>query len=71
MSKKPKVVYSKRAGPKQRAWLQNYYDQTGFDALYQEDFDARKITFLELVRANIDWYESHSNATMRAIEWRP
>jgi hypothetical protein len=68
---KPNVVYSKRASKRQRAWLQNYYDQTGFDALYQEDFDAREISFDGLMQKNINWYESHFNATMRAIERYP
>jgi hypothetical protein len=60
--------YSKRAGPRQREWLMNYYRQTGFDALYQEDFDAGKVGFPELRRLNCKWYEDHSIEVLHNVE---
>ena len=71
LRERPVVVYSKRASKRQREWLQNYYDQTGFDALYQHEFDQRAVTFAKLMSDNFEWYESHANATKRAIEKYP
>ncbi len=68
---KPNVVYSERASKRQRAWLLNYYRQTGFDAMYQEDFDERKITFAELIRRNVQWWESHAVEVQHNVERYP
>jgi len=67
----PRVIYSRRASKRQRSWIQNYYDQTGFDAMYQEDFDARRITFKELVRKNAEWFESHSIDVLHSVDRYP
>lgn len=70
-AKRPVVVYSKRASKRQRAWLQNYYDKTGFDALGQEDFDARKITFEEVRLMNVKWWEDFAVETQHDVERYP
>lgn len=70
-TKTPNVVYSRRASKRQRAWLQNFYDQTGFDALYQEDYDARRVTFDQLVRDNVRWFEDHAIDVQRNVERYP
>ena len=64
---KPNVVYSKRASGTQRKWLQKFYDQTGFDALYQDEYDRELISFYELVRKNANWYESHTNEVLHNV----
>lgn len=71
MSKRPNVVYSKRASMMQRAWLQKFYDQTGFDALYQDEYDRKLLSFQELVRKNCDWLESHNLEVLHNVEHYP
>ena len=64
---KPSVVYSKRASKRLRGWLQDFYNQTGFDALYQDEYDRELISFYELVRKNANWYESHTNEVLHNV----
>lgn len=60
-------IISKLANPEQRKWLDGYEKATGFEALYQEDFDNGEITFRELTAKNILWFELWFGDAMNAI----
>lgn len=54
-------IYAKKITPAQRAWLANYETETGFEPMYQEDLDDGAKSFYEVMRLNINWYESHTS----------
>lgn len=51
-------IYAKRLNPAQRRLLERYEGLTGFEPMHQEDLDAGKVTFPELWRANMHWFEN-------------
>ncbi len=51
------TIFVKRINGKQRAWLKKYEDETGFELLYQKELDSGVMTFDEVARYNIDWFE--------------
>ena len=48
-------------------WLKNYEAETGFEPLHLEDFIEGEITFRELARRNITWWEDHAAGVLRNI----
>jgi len=51
------TIYAKKVNGKQKAWLKKYEDETTFEPLHQEELDSSVMTFDEVVRANLDWFE--------------
>jgi hypothetical protein len=66
--KKHMAIYSTKATPAQRAWLEQYESISGFEPQYQEELDSGEMTFEQVSRANIDWFESWSDETHLAIQ---
>ena len=64
-------ITAKHINGKQRAWLIVYERVTGFEPLHQDELDAGVITFNELVRHNIKWFEEWSTESMAAISTNP
>jgi len=62
------AIYSKKMSPAQKKWARNYQTETGFEPMYQEDFDAGKISFERLAQQNIKWFEDWFRERMRAID---
>jgi hypothetical protein len=60
-------VYAKRINGKQRAWLINYETMTTFEPIHQEEIDNGTMTFNEVAKKNIDWFESWMNDAFLAI----
>ncbi len=61
------TIYAKKVNGKQRAWLKRYEDETTFEPLYQEEIDAGTMTFDEVVRANLDWFEDWSREAFSRV----
>lgn len=50
-------VYAKRLNGAQRRLLNQYEGLTGFEPMHQEDLDAGRMTFAEMWRANVNWFD--------------
>ena len=61
------TVYSKRATPAERKRLSDYEAATGFEALHQEDLDSGAMTFEDVARANVRWFEAFYADAMNGI----
>lgn len=53
----PVAVTSTTATPAQRAWLEQYESQTTFEPLHQDALDSGTMTWGEVAKANVDWFE--------------
>lgn len=62
------AVTSTKATDAQRAWLKQYEDKSGFEPLHQDELDSGEMSFAQVMQANVDWFESWSMDTMRAIQ---
>lgn len=51
------AIYAKKINGKQRAWLKKYEDETTFEPLYQEELDSGEMTFDEVAKENLKWFE--------------
>lgn len=49
------AVYSKKMNKHQRSAIQEFENISGFEFMYQEDFDDGKITFKNAWNKNIKW----------------
>ncbi|MDL4860745.1 hypothetical protein NPJ88_000210 [Halomonas elongata] len=54
-------VTSKTATPAQRAWLEQYECETTFEAMYQDELDSGEMSWAEVARTNIHWFENWSS----------
>ena len=54
------AIFAIKINGKQRAWLKKFEDETGFEPDYQEEIDAGTMTFDEVAKYNIDWFENWS-----------
>jgi hypothetical protein len=54
-------VTSKTATPAQRAWLEQYERETTFEAMYQDELDSGEMSWAQVAKANIDWFEDWSS----------
>ncbi|NWD57228.1 hypothetical protein HX878_21090 [Pseudomonas veronii] len=61
-------ITSTAATPAQRAWLEQYERTTTFEPIHQEELDNGEMTFAQVARANIDWFESWADDTHLAIQ---
>lgn len=61
------MIYAKKVNGKQRAWLINYEKDTTFQPMHQEELDSGEMTFAEVAKLNIDWFESWSSEVMGLI----
>lgn len=61
------MIYSKTVTDEQREILEAYENETLFEPMLQEDFDEGKITFAELVKHNLVWYEDHATHVWKLI----
>jgi hypothetical protein len=54
--------------PKQLAWIKLYEERTGFVPLIKlDELEDGKIGFEEYAKANVKWYENHSQDAYLAI----
>ena len=56
-----------RITKKQRAWLEYYEVQTGYDVIKLDELEAGTITFAEVRRWNTKWYEGHIQQVLNNI----
>ncbi|MFL1480959.1 hypothetical protein [Pseudomonas grimontii] len=61
-------IHSTKASPAQRAWLEQYEKQSGFEPMHQNDLDSGEMTFAQVAQTNIDWFESWAADTHLAIQ---
>ncbi|WP_095158326.1 hypothetical protein [Pseudomonas sp. Irchel 3E13] len=61
-------VYSTTATLEQRAWLQQYENTCGFEPMHQEELDSGEMTFAQVYRANVDWFEAWAADAHLAIQ---
>lgn len=54
------AVFVKNVNGKQRAWLILYEKSTTFEPMHQDELDSGAMTFNEVARANIEWFEQWS-----------
>lgn len=52
------AIYAKSLNGKQRSWMKLYEDETTFEPLHQDELDQGIMTFAEVAKANIRWFES-------------
>lgn len=57
-----------KVNPSQRQWLERYYTETGFEPMHLDELEAGTMTFAEVARRNRQWYEDHTNDTLRRVE---
>ncbi|HFH3494436.1 hypothetical protein [Pseudomonas aeruginosa] len=57
----PMAITSTTATPAQRAWLEQYERETTFEPMYQDELDSGEMTWAEVARRNIDWFEDWSS----------
>lgn len=61
------TIYAKKLNGKQRAWLERYEQETTFEPLHQEDLDSGAMTFDEVARANLAWFNDWSEEVFSRI----
>ena len=61
------TVYSKKATPEQRKWLSDYEAATGFEPMHQDELDSGAMTFEDVARANVQWFEGFYGDAMAGI----
>jgi hypothetical protein len=61
------AVYAKNITAEQAAWLKTYEDATGFEPIHQEELDSGELTFVEVVRLNVRWFEQFAEDAMHKI----
>ncbi len=61
------AIYAKKINGKQRAWLKMYEDETTFEPLYQEKIDSGEMTFDEVVKENLNWFEDWSSEAFSRV----
>lgn len=61
-------ITSTTATPAQRAWLEQYENQSGFEPLHQDDLDNGGMTFAQVAQTNIDWFEAWAADAHLAIQ---
>ncbi len=54
------TIFAKSVTPAQKAWLVMYEETTGFEPMHQEELDSGAMTFQEVRRSNIGWYDDHT-----------
>lgn len=62
------AITSTKATPAQLAWLKQYENTSGFEPLYQDELDSGEMTFDQVARGNINWFESWAEDTRLAIQ---
>lgn len=62
------AITSTTATPEQRAWLQHYENACGFEPMHQEELDSGEMTFAQVYRANVDWFEAWATDALLAIQ---
>ncbi|WMI99976.1 hypothetical protein RBU55_00030 [Pseudomonas chlororaphis subsp. aurantiaca] len=61
------AIYAKKISAEQGAWLKTYEDATGFEPLNQDELDSGEMTFVEVARQNIRWFEQFANDALLRI----
>lgn len=51
------AITSTKATDAQRAWLEQYERETTFEPLHQGELDSGTMTWPEVAKANVDWFE--------------
>nr|WP_290467295.1 hypothetical protein [Pseudomonas fluorescens] len=51
------AITSTKATDAQRAWLEQYARETTFEPLHQGELDSGTMTWPEVAKANVDWFE--------------
>ena len=58
----------KKLTKKQREWINSYEHQTGFQAMYLDDFRRGVIPFRQVVKGNLRWLEGHCQEVRESHE---
>jgi len=61
-------IYAKNITPEQRAWLQKYMDSTTFEPMHQEELTNGTMTFQEVAKANLAWFEMWMHDALQQAE---
>ncbi len=48
-------------------WLKQYEDVTGFEPMHLDELRDGSMTFNEVAKSNINWYEAHMHDAYHAI----
>lgn len=51
------AIYAKNLTPRQLEMMKQYEGLSGFEPMYQDDFNAGKMTFREMFEGNVAWLE--------------
>lgn len=60
-------VYAKNIEHSQKAWLEHYEAVTGFEPMHQEELDSGKMSFEDVAKANIKWFEGWAEETVEEL----
>ena len=61
------MIYAKKINRKQKAWLAKYERATSFEPMYQAELDSGELTFDEVAKKNIAWFEDWCSETLAFI----
>jgi hypothetical protein len=65
------TVYARNITPEQSDWLQRYEDETGFEAMYQDQLDDGEMTFEEVASDNLRWFSDWVIEVVQALDDYP
>jgi hypothetical protein len=61
------AIYCKRINESERAWLQNFEAETSFEPMHQDELDSGEMTFLEVAKENLRWFQNWSRETLKNV----
>lgn len=64
-------IYAKRLTGRCRAWAINFEDVTGFEPMYQDEYQSQEISFAEFKSKNLRWLENHQIDVFQSAERFP
>jgi hypothetical protein len=59
------MIYAKKINPAQRKMLQKFQDQTMFEPMYQDALDSGEMSFAEVWKENLKWFDDLNNEVQR------
>ncbi len=61
-------IYAKNITAEQRKWLQNYMNVTTFEPLFQDELSDGTMTFEQVRKKNLGWFEMWSKDAYQQAE---
>lgn len=65
------AVYCTNVNEAERKWLENFEAESGFEPMHQDDLDAGEMSFGEVARANLQWFQTWSRETYLSVATYP